>query len=277
MMLFQLKVGKIRNKMRAGGVLLACFSLLLSAGAGQAASLKDITPEVVSRVWMDKETTKASVSINGQDVLVLVDKVDGTDATIEAEEIAIRLQELLSDKKFDPAALSTVNEQQKIVLKAGNSVLAEIPTEYLQTGAQNKPNASDGLGARLVSVLRSSIGWLPPASNPAADPDISSLADSGLKFSGHASWYGGRFHGRKTSTGCRFDMDRLTAAHRTLPFGTKVLVRNRSTGASCVVEVNDRGPFIDGRVIDLSKEAARRLNMLSAGVALVDCMVLAEK
>lgn len=277
-MLFQMKVDKTKRKIcRAGSIVLACFSLLLSADATQAACLKDITPEVVSRVWMDKETPKASVSINGQEVLVLVDSADGTDVAIEAEEVAIKLQELLSDKKFDPATLAAAFESQKIVLKSGNTVLAEIPAECLQTGAGSKPSANESLGARLVSVMRSSIGWLPPASNPAADPDLSSLTDSGLKFSGHASWYGGQFHGRKTSTGCRFDMARLTAAHRTLPFGTKVLVRNRRTGASCVVEVNDRGPFIDGRVIDLSKEAARRLNMLSSGVAVVDCMVLAEK
>lgn len=59
-----------------------------------------------------------------------------------------------------------------------------------------------------------------------------------------------------------------------MPFGTKVLVKNRKTGDTCVVEVNDRGPFIDGRVIDVSKAAAKQLNMVSAGIASVECTVL---
>ncbi|HMY03328.1 MAG TPA: septal ring lytic transglycosylase RlpA family protein, partial [Candidatus Obscuribacter sp.] len=92
--------------------------------------------------------------------------------------------------------------------------------------------------------------------------------------SGQASWYGGKFHGRRTSNGDVFDQDGFTAAHRTLPFGTKLLVMNRRTGDSCVVEVNDRGPFCGERVIDLSRGAANKLNMLSSGVATVDCMVL---
>jgi rare lipoprotein A len=93
-------------------------------------------------------------------------------------------------------------------------------------------------------------------------------------ISGQASWYGPRFHGRKTSDGSRFDQEGMTAAHRSLPFGTKLLVMNRKTGNSCVVKVNDRGPFVGDRVIDLSRGAARQLNMLSSGVAMVDCVVL---
>jgi len=96
------------------------------------------------------------------------------------------------------------------------------------------------------------------------------------RFSGNASWYGPHFHGRKCSDGTIFDQEGMTAAHRSLPFGTKLLVMNRRTGASCVVKVNDRGPFIGGRVIDLSKGAARQLNMLGSGVAMVDCIVLGK-
>jgi rare lipoprotein A len=69
----------------------------------------------------------------------------------------------------------------------------------------------------------------------------------------------------------------MTAAHRSLPFGTKLLVMNRKTGSSCVVEINDRGPFVGDRVIDLSRGAARQLNMISSGVALVDCLVLGSE
>lgn len=86
---------------------------------------------------------------------------------------------------------------------------------------------------------------------------------------GTASWYGGKFHGRKTANGERFDQHALTAAHRTLPFGTKVRVTNERNGRSVVVRINDRGPFAKGRVIDLSRAAAERVGMVGSGTARV--------
>ncbi len=79
---------------------------------------------------------------------------------------------------------------------------------------------------------------------------------------GIASWYGPRFHGRRTASGEVFDMHRLTAAHPWLPFGTVVRVTNLENGLSVVVRINDRGPFVKGRIIDLSYAAAKRLRML---------------
>lgn len=79
--------------------------------------------------------------------------------------------------------------------------------------------------------------------------------------SGHASWYGPGFHGRRTANGETFNADALTAAHRSLPFGSLVRVVNDKTGRSVVVRVNDRGPFIGGRIIDLARGAARLLGM----------------
>ena len=90
---------------------------------------------------------------------------------------------------------------------------------------------------------------------------------------GVASWYGPGFHGRLTANGERFDMNELTAAHKTLPFGTRVLVHNPRTGKEVVVRINDRGPFIKGRVIDLSKAAAKALGMKGRGH---DAVVLRE-
>lgn len=84
-------------------------------------------------------------------------------------------------------------------------------------------------------------------------------------FKGLASWYGGKFHGRKTASGERFDEDKLTCAHRTLPFGTELLVMNPATGKACTVTVNDRGPYHGKRVIDLSKAAARKLGIKGVG------------
>ncbi|MBU3678529.1 MAG: septal ring lytic transglycosylase RlpA family protein [Candidatus Kapabacteria bacterium] len=78
---------------------------------------------------------------------------------------------------------------------------------------------------------------------------------------GLASWYGGTFHGRRTASGQRYDMDAFTAAHRTLPFGTLLRVRNVETGKVALVEITDRGPFIRRRVVDLSRAAARFLGV----------------
>ena len=90
---------------------------------------------------------------------------------------------------------------------------------------------------------------------------------------GVASWYGPGFHGRLTANGERFDMNELTAAHKTLPFGTRVLVHNPRTGKEVVVRINDRGPFIKGRMLDLSKAAAKALGVTSRGL---DAVVLRE-
>lgn len=92
---------------------------------------------------------------------------------------------------------------------------------------------------------------------------------------GKASYYGGRFHGRKTASGERFNKHRLTAAHRTLPFGTRIRVTNLANGREVVVRINDRGPFgRRGRVLDLSEAAAKKLDMIRRGVALVQIEVL---
>lgn len=84
---------------------------------------------------------------------------------------------------------------------------------------------------------------------------------------GNASWYGGKFHGRKTSGGERYDMNAFTAAHKTLPIPSYVRVTNTKNGKSVIVRVNDRGPFHGNRIIDVSKAAAQRLGFVSQGTA----------
>src|SRR6185369_4319306 len=84
---------------------------------------------------------------------------------------------------------------------------------------------------------------------------------------GVASWYGYPYHGRHAADGEIYDMEKLTAAHRTLPFGTRVRVVNLKNEKSVEVRITDRGPFVDGRVIALSQAAAREVDMLAAGVS----------
>ncbi len=85
---------------------------------------------------------------------------------------------------------------------------------------------------------------------------------TGWTESGIASWYGPRFHGRLTANGERFNTNELTAAHKTLPFGTRVRVKSLVNGKEIVVRINDRGPFIKGRIIDLSKAAAQAIGLI---------------
>lgn len=96
----------------------------------------------------------------------------------------------------------------------------------------------------------------------------------GYKEPGVASWYGKPFHGRKTANGEVYNMYKLTAAHRLMPLGTIIRVTHRENGRSVKVKVNDRGPFIRGRTLDLSYGAAKRLNMVQAGIAPVTIEVL---
>ncbi len=94
---------------------------------------------------------------------------------------------------------------------------------------------------------------------------------------GIASWYGKKFHGNPTASGEIYDMYQLTAAHKTLPLGTYVMVTNLENNRSVEVKINDRGPFIKGRIIDLSYAGARSLNMVEEGTARVRVEVLKRK
>jgi rare lipoprotein A len=106
-----------------------------------------------------------------------------------------------------------------------------------------------------------------PAPVPSRDLSVHQLA-------GIASYYAQEFDGRRTASGETYDMHQLTAAHRTLPFNTTVRVTHQQTGESVVVRINDRGPFKDDRVIDLSLEAAKRLGLIARGTGPVRLEVL---
>ncbi len=122
---------------------------------------------------------------------------------------------------------------------------------------------------------------------PAADPngklaEADALTDAGpnvadFRQAGRASWYGKIFHGRRTANGERFNMNALTAAHRTLPLGSYVRVTNPETNDSVVVRIDDRGPYARGRIIDLSYAAARVLHLQHAGTGRVQIAGLTQR
>lgn len=254
-----------------------------------AADNANLDPEVESNVWEENDQECASVTLNGKELITYRGETPAGSAEDRAENLADRLQDLLKGEKLDPSKLVPACEGQLAVIRVDGSSVVK-----LELPDGNKSSALE-YSFKLVNSIRSILGAQQiPASfiklaesqspeqaltaclNHSALPSLNNIAPENFSpnFSGHASWYGGKFHGRRTSNGDRFDMHGLTAAHRTLPFGTKLLVMNRRTGATCVVHVNDRGPFVDDRVIDLSRGAAEKLNMLSSGVAMVDCMVI---
>ena len=111
-----------------------------------------------------------------------------------------------------------------------------------------------------------------PAEEPSVIEKLNTVASNTVrKFSqtGMASWYGRQFHGRKTASGETFDMNAMTAAHRSLPLNCYIRVTNKTNGKSVVVKVNDRGPFHGNRVVDLSYGAGKRLGITNAGTAKV--------
>jgi rare lipoprotein A len=123
------------------------------------------------------------------------------------------------------------------------------------------------LAAWLVMILLAVLAGCSTTRDRRAASDAAALMKApGSEFArGKASWYGPGFHGERTASGERFDMNAMTAAHRTLPFGTRVRVRNPQNGREVVVRINDRGPHAKERIIDLSKAAGAALDLLQVG------------
>ena len=168
-----------------------------------------------------------------------------------------------------------------VLLAALLSACAPLPTERTtpaQGDAVRAPQASSRTGAELLAKMA------PPPLRPDRMKDPAKAMQERLyelewpevDQQGVASWYGPGFHGRKTANGERFNQYELTAAHPTYEFGTQLCVRSKSTGQAVVVRVNDRGPFVKNRVIDLSKAAAEEIGMLGKGVKSVEIYKLDE-
>ncbi len=111
--------------------------------------------------------------------------------------------------------------------------------------------------------------------NPATDPSVKGEGTA-MENSGYASWYGKELQGKPTASGELFDMNKFTAAHRTIPMNSIVLVKNKDNGKKQLVRINDRGPYVEGRIIDVSYAAARDMGFAEKGVAPVEIEVIQE-
>lgn len=160
------------------------------------------------------------------------------------------------------------NESETFVITAADAVLIEFDSDVMLPDTTG--NVLDDV-LQATNRIRRQLG-AEPLNAIEGSPDTRGSVAVGpveLSFTGRASWYGPGFHGRRSASGEVFDQNALTAAHRTLPFGTIVRVTNVHNGASVTVRINDRGPFGGGRVLDLSTGAARAIGMIQAGVATV--------
>ncbi|MBV7456105.1 septal ring lytic transglycosylase RlpA family protein [Acidovorax sp. sif1233] len=146
--------------------------------------------------------------------------------------------------------------------------------------AQGLSAEADALAPHLLSVPGEAMLIDPPSRPGGREDGTESPQAPQLRLPadevGLASWYGAKFHKRRTASGEPFDMKALTAAHPTLPFGSRVCVRSQATGRSVVVRINDRGPHTGNRVIDLSRGAAEVLGMVGLGLKPVELFALDE-
>ncbi|HIG75997.1 MAG TPA: septal ring lytic transglycosylase RlpA family protein [Bacteroidetes bacterium] len=155
----------------------------------------------------------------------------------------------------------------------GSVALNERPPEAAPPQAVELGSGVAGVN----DVPRAPVAKPEPAPEPAPPAEESPEPDGETLGSGEASYYGQELAGNRTASGERFDPEGLTAAHRTLPLGSRLRVTNPQTGESVIVRVNDRGPFAADRVVDVSERAARELGMLRAGTARVELELLPKR
>lgn len=192
-----------------------------------------------------------------------------------AKTVASKLNRLAqNDVDARQIVASWNSADQSYSIKVKGEEIAKINDKTILPDTTNNP-ATDALQA--TNRLRRLMGGAEPLAEIAGKPKPSKTlaAPAGAKqMRGIASWYGPGFHGRQTANGERFNQNDLTAAHRSLPFGTRVKVTNMNNGRSVVVRINDRGPFAGGRVIDLSSAAANAIGLKGSGVGPVNIQIL---
>lgn len=227
----------------------------------------------------------ATVYIRNIPVLTYIDPADAADVTsgwlsapvadtegaiADATEMAAQLESMDSQS----AELTAHWDEGSYVVMAGENPLVTLgETVQLPDATENEAENVLQVTNRLRRLLGSADPVTEVVGRPAPEPP-QQIAAVRSSYSGMASWYGPGFHGRTSASGEAFNQYAMTAAHRTLPFGTQVRVTNLNNGRQVVVRINDRGPYSHGRIIDLSAGAAGAIGLQSAGVGPVQIEVL---
>lgn len=255
-----------------------------SLETSESIKVGQIDPEYQSnRQSSSQKTTansQASVTLTARQPNGIANaNVATSDPVWRATAVAAKLNQLNRDNVSASAiAVRWLPESKTYSIRVNNQELVQINNQTILADTTRNP-AKDALQA--TNRLRRLIGNAPPlravAGMPAARavPQVA-VGSIRAQFSGMASWYGPGFHGNQSASGEIFNQNAMTAAHRSLPFGTRVQVTNLDNGRTTIVRINDRGPFAHGRVIDLSAAAARVLGVLQSGVAPVRVDVLGK-
>ncbi|MEM8806694.1 MAG: septal ring lytic transglycosylase RlpA family protein [Cyanobacteria bacterium P01_G01_bin.38] len=187
----------------------------------------------------------------------------------QAERLAQELRQLLQREEVDPSLIQPDLDPDQPGVKLGDEMLFTIEDQMAEVFGFSTP----WMAVAWANNLRVALG-APPLDAGSVQMALHDYEPSEKQLKGTASWYGPYFHGRQTATGETFNQNALTVAHKTLPFGTLLKVRNRQTGRTVVVRVNDRGPYIGKRSLDLSKAAAQCLGSEKKGVIPYDAEIL---
>jgi rare lipoprotein A len=234
---------------------------------------KDFAPAAVNRSYN-------TVSVHENSALKVAipsPQPDPSDPVVRAGAVAAQIN-LLSRNNVDADTIRVRwdAERESYVIEVGDEKLVAIDADTILPDTTRNP-AEDALQA--TNRLRRQIGNAKPLAQIDGKPQSAAVEVATRSISdliqGWASWYGPGFHGNLTANGESYNQYAMTAAHRSLPFGTEVRVTNMDNGRSVVVRINDRGPYIGGRIIDLSAGAAETLGMIHSGVAPVRLEVLA--
>ncbi|MGJ3249734.1 MAG: septal ring lytic transglycosylase RlpA family protein [Elainellaceae cyanobacterium] len=250
-----------------------------SAGSSQPRFIEGEEPKVASTQGDShgRSASQPSHPEQGDADASLTDADYSADPVWRATSIAARLNQLHRDNvDAESVAVRWDADRERFVISIDDNELVEINAQTILPDSTND-SAEDALQA--TNRLRRQLGDAEPLSHiegAPTRPQQISLGPIQFSISGMASWYGPGFNGRRSASGEIFNQNALTAAHRSLPFGTMVEVTNRNNGLSVVVRINDRGPFGGGRVIDLSAGAARAIGMIQTGVAPVTIDVLSD-
>jgi rare lipoprotein A len=197
-----------------------------------------------------------------------------SDNTSVEDEPALKPASGASSKSTAEATAKTKvsSPSAKVTVKAKAKVSQDEQTEESASTEENQSNQS-ATSQTSQEKSKSHEASASVTKKDRIDPSKVKVAKS-PHCSGVADYYADMFHGRKTASGQLHDREKFTAAHRTLPFGTKLKVVNRNTGKACIVTVNDRGPFTKSKIIDLSCAAAKELGLMTAKSRLVDCYIV---
>lgn len=226
----------------------------------RGAELVASNPQYANAVVMMDAAGKlhADVYIKLQRVL----RLKGDDGAT-ANAIATRLNKAFANGSLRADKILPARRGHQYVIMLGREPLVMIDAK-LAAAQGAKPGA---LVLKWMDNIRLACGGVPFATTASRG-----AVPLGGTMVGHASWYGPGFHGRRAADGSRFDQNAMTAAHKTLPFGTLLLVTNPRTKQSVIVRITDRGPYIPGRVLDLSAAAARSIGITGVGNVRMDIL-----